>query len=297
MKAKEHILGLVIILDFVLVSLSDNLKGEECQVLLERFSESSSRFLRCATQFSRPIKMCRECKEDFLDVKKYYVALEHAEEEGIVCKDLLTSRDKVEIIKETYDFIIGTEGLWAKGYCSSCYTQPFGEESQLTNSTKNFFIRYQTVIECFNMYPNGSGGVERSDACTECRDDYDDLQEYYKDYFLAQKFPDLTYCYDVVDAMNSTQQRWGSGHFHCGRQLQSSAPLISAVLVVLSSPVLLYLLVKFSPGTTPARERLVAQTNITGYLTAASHSAREAARTSVEGERGAEGEGPSSQNI
>ena len=66
--------------------------------------------------------------------------------------------------------------------------------------------------------------------------------------------------------------------------------------VVLSSPVLLYLLVKFSPGTTPARERLVAQTNITGYLTAASHSAREAARTSVEEERGAE-EGPSSQNI
>ena len=47
--------------------------------------------------------------------------------------------------------------------------------------------------------------------------------------------------------------------------------------VVLSSPVLLYLLVKFSPGTTTARERLVAQTNITGFLTQASVTAREVA--------------------
>ena len=28
------------------------------------------------------------------------------------CKDLLTSQDKVEIVKATYDYIAGKDGLW-----------------------------------------------------------------------------------------------------------------------------------------------------------------------------------------
>ena len=276
MKTQELILVLIITINAP--AISTEATNMDCRVLLEKFSKSSSEFMRCATQFSRPIRMCRECKEDFLNVRKYYDALEHAQEQGIVCKDLLTSHDKVEIIKETYNFIIGSEGLWAKGYCSSCYTEPFNEESLMTNITKDFFIRYETVDDCFKMFPNGSQGTNRSDACDECLDDYNDLQEYYKDYFLAQQFPDVKYCYDVVDAMNSTQQSWGSGKYNCGRKLKTSSPLITAVVIVLSSPVLLYLLVKYSPGTTTARERLVAQTNIHASLTAASHTARAAAR-------------------
>ena len=33
-------------------------------------------------------------------------------EEGVNCKDLLTSQDKVEIVKATYDYIAGKDGLW-----------------------------------------------------------------------------------------------------------------------------------------------------------------------------------------
>ena len=93
--------------------------------------------------------------------------------------------------------------------------------------------------------------------------------------------------------MNSTQQSWGSGKYNCGRKLKTSSPLITAVVIVLSSPVLLYLLVKYSPGTTTARERLVVQTNIHASLTAASHTARAAARL---GEASG-GPSASSQNI
>ena len=102
MKQKELLVALVITAELATLSLCE----DSCRVLLEKFSESSSQFTKCATQFARPIKMCRECKEDFLNVRKYYNALEHAEEEGIICKDILTSQDKAEIIKETYNFII-----------------------------------------------------------------------------------------------------------------------------------------------------------------------------------------------
>ena len=261
MKPKEILLVLVITTDLVTLSLCE----DSCRLLLEKFSESSSKFTKCATQFARPIKMCRECKEDFLDVRKYYDALEHAQEEGIICKDILTSQDKVEIIKETYNFIISSDGLWAKGFCSSCYSSPFTYESGLTNNTKMFFGMYDTVRECFSLHPDTSNTTEPSEACSECREKYDSLQDFYKEYFLGRQFPNMDgICFDVLDSMNTTQHHWGSGHYQCERQIKGSAPLITAVLIVLSSPVLLYLLVRFSPGHGAARERLVAHH---GFLT------------------------------
>ena len=267
MKPKELLIALLMTADLVGLSLCE----DSCRILLEKFSESSSQFTKCATQFARPIKMCRECKEDFLNVRKYYNALEHAQEEGIVCKDILTSQDKVEIIKETYNFIISSDGLWAKGFCSACYSSPFNHESVLTNNTKMFFGLYDTVRECFSQHPNSSNSTEPSEACTECRVKYDTLQDFYKENFLGQQFPNLDgICFDVLDTMNSTQHHWGSGHYQCERRIQSSAPLITAVLIVLSSPVLLYLLVRFSPGHGAARERLVAHH---GFLTQPRHGA------------------------
>ena len=101
----------------VLSPVSNNGTGNEtmCEVLLNKFSDSAAQFTHCANHFSRPIKMCRACKDLFLDVNKYYVALEHSEENGINCRNLLTGQDKVEIITETHAFIAGKEGLWARG--------------------------------------------------------------------------------------------------------------------------------------------------------------------------------------
>ena len=261
MKKQELFLVLVITITAISTAVADM----DCRVLLEKFSKSSSEFMRCATQFSRPIRMCRECKEDFLNVRKYYDALEHAQEQGIVCKDLLTSHDKVEIIKETYNFIISSDGLWAKGFCSSCYNLPLNTESVLTNNTKMFFGLYETVRECFSLHPNISNTTGPSEACTECQEKYNSLQDFYKEYFIGQQFPNMDgICFDVLDTMNSTQHHWGSGHYQCERQIKGSAPLITAVIIVLSSPLLLYLLTRFSPGQGAARERLVAHH---GFLT------------------------------
>ena len=78
-------------------------------------------------------------------------------EEEVSCKDLLTSRDKVEIIKATFAYIAGNDGLWNRfpfflttlnnvwlyvqyrASCNSCYTKPFNHTSRLTETTVKFF--------------------------------------------------------------------------------------------------------------------------------------------------------------
>ena len=259
-----------------------------CEVLLNRFSDSAAKFTHCANHFSRPIRMCRACKNLFLDVEKYFGALEHSEESGINCRDLLTGQDKVEVIQETHAFIAGPEGLWAKAYCSECYTSPLNRTSVLTEDARTFFALFQTTQDCFAMYPNTSSNSSqnKSQACYDCYNDYNDLLDFYRDtYFrstITDDYQQTGICFDILDAMNSTQRQWGAGFFKCGRTIKGSAPLISALLAVLTTPFLLYLGVRFGPGTRRARERVITQTTFQESMAQAQESVEEeATRRSV----------------
>ena len=265
----------------VLSALSDN--ETMCEVLLKEFSESAAQFTLCANRFSRPIKMCRACKDIFLDVKKYFAAIEHSEQRGINCRDLLTGQDKVEVIQETHEFIAGKEGLWAKAYCSECYTSPFNRSSVLTNNAITFFALFKSAQDCFEMYPNASTNSQnKSQACFSCYNDYNDLLDFYRDTYFSEgdDYQQTGICYDILDAMNSTQRQWGAGYFKCGRTIRGSAPLISALLAVLTTPFILYLGVRFGPGTRRARERVIAQNNIQEIIAQAQENVEEEAGTS-----------------
>lgn len=276
----------------VLSPVSNNGTGNEtmCEVLLNKFSDSAARFTHCANHFSRPIshlslKMCRACKDLFLDVQKYFGALEHSEERGINCRDLLTGQDKVEVITETHAFIAGKEGLWARGYCSECYTSPFNRSSVLTDDTNTFFALFRSTQDCFEMYPNTSTAnspQNKSEACYACYNDYNDLLDFYRDTFFSRGDDMVTgICFDILDAMNSTQRLWGQGYYKCGRTIKGSAPLISALLAVLTTPFLLYLGVRFGPGTRRARERVITQTTIQEIIAQESVVEEEATRRSL----------------
>jgi len=261
---------------------------DQCKVLLEKFSNSSSEFTRCANQYAKPIFMCRNCVHDFIDVRTYYYALEHAQSEGINCKDLLTSQDKVEIIKATYNYIVSDRGLWAKGFCSSCYTSPLNHTSKLTNNTLTFFALFRSVSDCFEAHPdNNRTATEKSEACTKCSIDYSNLLKFYKENFLRDQFPYLDgICFDILDAMNSTQHKWGTGHYHCGRQLTGNVPLILAVLVVLVTPVAFYVLVRWGPGTHRAQERVITQRHIRNFISRAQEDNTDGDLGSSDGSQG-----------
>jgi len=243
----------------------DGLVEDECKKLLEKFSSSSSDFIRCATHNAKPILMCRNCEKDFLAVRTNYLALEHSESQGINCKALFTSRDKVEIIKATYSYIGGPGGLWFKGHCDSCYTRPLSSNSTLTPITTRFFALARTVKDCFAAHPNSSLDTNRrSEACTQCRVDYLALNSFYREQVFSS-FPFLSgICFDIIDTMNMTQRQWGSDHYQCGRKLKGSFPLLIAVACVLITPGLFYFTSRYF--NEPRWERTMVRGHITDRL-------------------------------
>lgn len=242
-----------------------------CKEMLEKLSNSSSAFTQCVTKNAKPIFMCRNCVHDFINVKSYYSALEHSKSNGINCKDLLTSQDKVDIIKTTVDHILSDTGLWARGFCSYCYTSPLDHHSTLTENTKTFFALHAAVGDCFQSNPsNYKTESGKSLACTDCAGEYYNLLHFYKRTFIRgnEGFSYVDHiCYDVLDTMNTTQQMWGTGHYHCGRKMQVNLTLIAAVLMVLATPIAFYMLACGCQER--AHERLVTQHHINEILTQA----------------------------
>jgi len=237
----------------------NKIKQDNCSQLLETFSESSSNFIRCANQYAQPIFMCRNCLNYYLTVVEIYDALRHSTEDEVSCKALLTSRDKVEIIKATFDYIAGKDGLWNRASCNSCYTKPVNHTSRLTETTLKFFDLFASTQACFSAHPNQSLTQNKSEACTECQGEYEALSDFYREKVFSQ-FPLLSgICFDVLDAMNATQREWGSEHFQCGRRMGSNLPLLAAVACILLSPVVFYLTARFSQEA--AGERTVVQRN------------------------------------
>ena len=82
----------------------------------------------------------------------------------------------------TYEYIVGSKGLWSKGFCSSCYTAPLNHTSRLTRTTDEFFALADSVLDCFDWHPNATETVvgEGSEACTACRVDYRALNKFYR---------------------------------------------------------------------------------------------------------------------
>jgi hypothetical protein len=210
--------------------------------------------------------MCRKCVKDYLDVRTYYHALEHSEMDGINCKELLTSQDRVEIVSVTYAFIVGNTGLWSKGYCSTCFTTPLNHSSQLTKTTNEFFALSDTVRDCFDEHPNASTSGS-SDACTACQGDYWALNKFYRERIFQAQFPVLDgICFDILDMMNNTQRWWGRDYYGCGRKMTTSVPLWTAMISVLLTPVLFYVGMWWLQK--PAVERAVVQPHITDLICA-----------------------------
>lgn len=239
-----------------------------CQELLEDFSSSSSKFVMCANIHAKPISMCRNCKGDIIEMKIAYGALSNNTESGLLCKDILTSQDRVEIIQETYHYIADdSTGLWSKGHCTKCYTEPFDKDSMLSQETTGFFQRHSAVADCFEKHPfqETQGPRNSSAACHECQVYYQELSEYFKN-ILGERAPFTdNICFDILDAMNMTQRTWGE-KYNCGRTAQHKDHiiLIVAIIIVLLLPVVFYPVVRLTE--TSASERVISQRHITEFL-------------------------------
>jgi len=247
----------------------------KCQDILNEFATQTSQFIFCANKNAKPIRMCRECGSYFIDLTSNYQAFSNNSESGHRCKDILTSQDSVEIIEETYNYIAAVQssrgtnglfkGLWNKGNCNSCYTQPFSHDSTLNKATTEFFQRERQVRKCFNQYPDEKDSPRNSSsACEACLADYQNLSSFYREHILGKSAPFTdNVCFDILDAMNMTQRQWGE-NFNCGRKLEHHIILLVAVVIIGSLPLIFYPTVRVL-GTS-AEERVISQRHIADFF-------------------------------
>ena len=203
---------------------------DRCDRYRMDFSRMSSDFIWCVDNNTvRPLSICRHCKDQYLRVQKSFEDWKKEE-----CQiDLGIDLDPVH---ETYNFIgkarkmhLTSEGdkesvgLWEQGFCCSCYTHPFTENSSLTEKVQVFSSLFQDVQDCFSNYENiSSKDTHGKKICSKCRVNYNNLVQYYTDTILDSKFNFDGICFDIVDSMNYTQNLWGK-KFQCGRQWKINA--------------------------------------------------------------------------
>lgn len=99
-------------------------------------------FTRCSIEHARPIKLCRECVNDYVQFFNTYQKLLNTEFNGTTCKFMYLSHDRFEVVLTYYNSI---EAIWDKGNCNGWLnfyiqlsTNNFGGFGGKILKTKNF---------------------------------------------------------------------------------------------------------------------------------------------------------------
>ena len=215
-------------------------EASDCWVLVQTFSNTSSQFTMCATRNAKPILLCHHCVREFLTVRAAYRAIESNHLKGVNCKKLLDGKDRLQILTHTWANIGGKHGLWTKGYCDACYTQPLNKHSRLRKQTADFQKLAAKVEICFRDNPNPGNQSHPAGACAACRDQYSILNSFYKENFPSQPHIDGV-CIDTLDTLNRTQKLWGTDRYYCNRKIHNDDLVIVVAFFILFSPLMFYL--------------------------------------------------------
>ena len=215
-------------------------EASDCWVLVQTFSNTSSQFTMCATRNAKPILLCHHCVREFLTVRAAYRAIESNHLKGVNCKKLLDGKDRLQILTHTWANIGGKHGLWTKGYCDACYTQPLNKHSRLKKVTVDFQKLAAKVEICFRNNPNPGNQSHPAGACAACRDQYSILNSFYKENFPSQPHIDGV-CIDTLDTLNRTQKLWGTDRYFCNRKIHNDDLVIVVAFFILFSPLMFYL--------------------------------------------------------
>ena len=215
-------------------------EASDCWVLVQTFSNTSSQFTMCATRNAKPILLCHHCVREFLTVRAAYRAIESNHLKGVNCKKLLDGKDRLQILTHTWANIGGKHGLWTKGYCDACYTQPLNKHSRLRKGTSDFQKLAAKVEICFRDNPNPGNQSHPAGACAACRDQYSILNSFYKENFPSQPHIDGV-CIDTLDTLNRTQKLWGTDRYFCNRKIHNDDLVIVVAFFILFSPLMFYL--------------------------------------------------------
>lgn len=90
----------------------------ECSILLDAFADYASSFTRCSIKHARPIRLCEECIDHYVNFSAKYKELLTTEVNGTSCKSIFISHDRLDAVLDYHDNILL---VWDKGNCNGSY--------------------------------------------------------------------------------------------------------------------------------------------------------------------------------
>lgn len=210
--------------------------GGDCQELLNSFAKYTSDYTMCTMMNARPIKVCENCIDMYLDVhKSYNQLLKLYDEFDNQCKEEILNLDRLQVVDKGYRFV---EDLWHKASCSECFKKDEhgATISNLTDTTVKLISLSDNTKACISNHENSTGNSSQT-ICNECKDEYLELNNYYNRH--------RTRCMDIVDLVNTTRYQWSSTLGCCLDRRKIEEPFLIYALNICLLPILLYTFMYF----------------------------------------------------
>ncbi|KAI8429050.1 hypothetical protein MSG28_007620 [Choristoneura fumiferana] len=213
--------------------------SEKCATLLHTFAQSASNLTMCSILYARPVRLCGECVNEYVNFELDYNELLETVDNGTSCKSIFMSRDRLDSVLEFHNGIVG---IWEKGNCINCFEWD-GAIPTISNDTKKFNKMYNETMECIldnlNQFGNNTDAV-----CEKCYELYVGLDEFYKT-LSPDGIGVETVCMDVVDLMNTTRSVWSKNLDCCKLRRAPEVVFLCCTAVISILPVLFYLAMRY----------------------------------------------------
>ncbi|ENN81515.1 hypothetical protein YQE_02044, partial [Dendroctonus ponderosae] len=198
-----------------------------CTSVRDLFANASSDFIQCAIDHSRPITLCADCVQEYLDVLNSYNNISKASDNGTSCLNSFVNLDRLGIVHTLYE---NSVNLWTRAKCYECFALANGTNTPIPSDISHVFQSlYQDFQDCVNR--------SREDDCTKCMDTYVKLQNYFLS--ISNENEKIGVCMDIVDLMNTTWTYWGGRC--CKFRRHNEIVFITSTVLVLVATVLFYI--------------------------------------------------------
>lgn len=195
-----------------------------CLEYARNLSVISSNFINCALTNARPLTICSNCLEYYLEFEQTYklmsgdntIYASSLYKNGLTCKNIIEAADKVQ---HNYQIFSVIRNIWSQANCDSCF-----ESYSIVNGTidydysekiKKFNILHKNLLNC--IY-NVTGNIipldpifdfyaANSTLCIDCKNDYVE----FTNHFISMG-DENEICMDTVDTANYTRVIWSKGY-------------------------------------------------------------------------------------
>ncbi|KAF7281440.1 hypothetical protein GWI33_004766 [Rhynchophorus ferrugineus] len=208
------------------------LNNDNCTSLKTIFADSSSEFIKCSVNYSRPIKFCEKCVTPYINFLESYDNMSKLLVNNTPCIDQFVNLDRLGIIETIF---YDNTNLWNRAKCNECFEIKNDKLTpNISKETKLFNDFYQKYNRCIHNVPE-------KNICKYCLNNYTQLYNYYSS--ISNENEKIGVCMDMVDLMNTTWAYWGDKC--CKFRRHNEYVFILSMILVVIVTISFYILVPF----------------------------------------------------